>query len=267
MKQQYNMNKLILLVILSIRIVDGYAQSNSKWYLRTSFSYSKGSNQTLYLFDPLSHSEFNQDEYATPSLGEAILFNAGAGYRFTKNFAVESNFAYLNGLDVPLYSFNTSNYKVAANITNRQILFLPTTVFTIQLKKFNPYVKVGIMVPLYNQSSMTYKLSSSNGSREYEYDIKNQLNLGINGCVGLSYALSKHWEIFVEAEEDNIRSFHKEANMTKQSSQGNLSASVPSSNFTFVKQENLTNPQPNTALNFPISFNREAYILGFKYNF
>jgi hypothetical protein len=114
---------------------------------------------------------------------------------------------------------------------------------------------------------MTYKLSSSNGSREYEYDIKNQLNLGINGCVGLSYALSKHWEIFVEAEEDNIRSFHKEANMTKQSSQSNLSASVPSSNFTFVKQENLTNPQPNTALNFPISFNREAYILGVKYNF
>lgn len=261
------MNKLILLVILSISIADGYAQSNSKWYLRTSFSYSKGSNQTLYLFDPLFHSEFNQDEYATPSLGEAILFNAGVGYNFTENFAVESNFAYLNGLDVPLYSFNTSNYKVAANMTNKQILFLPTTVFTIHLKKFHPYVKVGVMVPLYNQSSMTYKLSSSNGSREYEYDIKNQLNLGINGCVGVSYALSKHLEIFVEAEEDNIRSFHQEANMTKQTSQGNLSAPVPSSNFNFVKQESLTNSQSNTALNFPISFNREAYILGFKYKF
>jgi opacity protein-like surface antigen len=261
------MNKLFLLVILSISLADGYAQPNSKWYLRTSFSYSKGSNQTLYLFDPLFHSEFNRDEYATPSLGEAILFNVGVGYNFTKNFAVESNFAYLNGLDVPLYSFNSSSYKVAGNMTNKQILFLPTTVFTIHLKKFNPYVKVGVMLPLYNQSSMTYKLSNSNGRREYEYDIKNQLNLGINGCVGISYALSQNWEVFVEAEEDNIRSFHKEANMTKQSSQGNLSAPDPSSNFTFVKQESLSNPQSNTALNFPISFNREAYILGFKYKF
>ena len=246
-----------------------------KWYSRLAISYSKGSNKSLYQFDPLDRLN-EQSFYSTPSLGESILINGGIGKMFTKNIGMEANFSYLMGNTIGLYNYNYSSISntntVSASTKNNQLLFLPTTIFKIDIsRKLSPYVKVGLMVPLYNQSKFIYRVSdiaNNTNYSEYEYEIKNQLNLGINGCVGISYKINDNIRIFIEAEEDNIRSFHTEANRTKATTGG--AATIDNAvleKYIFEKSLSTNNTDASKILDFPISFNREAYTIGINYFF
>jgi hypothetical protein len=240
------------------------------WYSRIAISYSKGSNKSLYQFDPLDRLN-DQSFYSTPSLGESILINGGIGKMFTKNIGMEANFSYLMGNSIGLYNYNFSSNNVWASTKNNQLLFLPTTIFKIDIsRKLSPYIKVGLMVPLYNQSKFLYRVSDIANNvnyAEYEYEIKNQLNLGINGCVGISYKINDNIRIFFEAEEDNIRSFHTEANRTRTTISGNASLdNTILEKYVFEKSLN-NNSDASKILDFPISFNREAYTIGINYFF
>jgi hypothetical protein len=216
----------------------------------------------------LSHKEFNQKEFSIPSLGESIAFNSGVGFMFHKNFGMEMNVAYLEGLQIDLYNFKSTNYTVNANTKNRQVLLLPTTVFRVSMKKFTPYVKVGIIIPMINQSDFKYSLISNSNTQnrnEYEYKLSNELNLGINGCVGIGYAISNQLEIFFEAEEDNIRSFHKTAYLNNKSENTAITPqSALQNSYTFVSSSKLPSTNNSDIQNFPISFNREAYTIGLR---
>jgi len=258
---------IIVFAVLAI----GHNVSAQKNYARLAFSYSKGSNKSLYLFDPLQNENLNQSEYATPSLGESVLINGGVGHMFNSVFGVEANVSYLHGLDLDLYKYSQNGNSYAAKTSNRQVVFLPTTVFRIDIKKFHPYIKVGLMIPIYNQSSFTYTITdqaNAANANSYEYRIKNQLNVGINGCVGISYSVSPKIELFFEAEEDNIRSFHNSADLVSQSTSGNLvmNLTLPQ-HIDFVAASSINNLSLTQQLNFPISFNREAYNIGMKFNF
>lgn len=244
---------------------------STDWYGRVAVSYSKGSNKTLYLFDPLNQLA-NQTYYSTPSLGFSTLINGGIGKMFHKNFGVEANISYLNGEKMDLYSYKTSTNSISAQTKNTQLLFLPTTVFRVDLgKKFHPYIKVGLILPIYNTSRFYYQIEDINNTSNvsiYDYKITNQLNLGINGCVGISYHLTPNIELFIEAEEDNIRSFHRNALLESTTQMGNAVIHpelLP--RYTFEKSISTGNKDASKILDFPISFNREAYNLGLKFNF
>ncbi|MCU0327643.1 MAG: hypothetical protein MUE53_01525 [Chitinophagales bacterium] len=243
-------------------------------YIRVATSYATGSNTSLYLFDPMNALQ-NQSFNATPSLGESILFNVGIGKMLTRNIGIEANFSYLHGLPINVYRFSATTSSGTTHINsehrNKQFLFLPTSIFQVPLLqgKLTPYIKVGIIIPMMNETKMMYQIASEDKSitNQYEYQITNQLNLGINGCVGIRYKLSNHLSVFFEAEEDNIRSFHKTASLTKQSISGSVSGQekmLP--NYMFV-DKTYTNSSPNEVLNFPVSYNREAYNLGLNYFF
>jgi hypothetical protein len=261
--------KKILLVLVFIFVVQfSFAQKN---YARLAFCYGKGSNKSLYLFDPLQNDNLNQTQYATPSLGESVLLNGGVGHMFNKIFGLEANVSYMHGLDLDLYKYSQNGNIYSAKTNNRQILFLPTTVFRIDIKKIHPYIKVGLVIPIYNQSSFYYNVSDPSSAANfntYEYAIKNQLNIGLNGCVGLSYNVSKKIELFFEAEEDNVRSFHNSADLVSKSTTGNIKLSKsPPQHVDFVAASSINTISLNSQLNFPISFAREAYNIGIKFNF
>lgn len=267
---------LFLLIFCLSKIEAQDTLIKEKWYSRLAISYSKGSNKSLYQFDPLNQLN-GQSFYSTPSLGESILINGGIGKMFTKNIGMEANFSYLMGNTIGLYNYNYTNNslgtnKVSASTKNTQLLFLPTSIFKIDIsKKLSPYIKVGLMIPMYNNSKFIYNVSdSTNASNyaEYEYEIKNQLNIGINGCVGISYKINDHIRIFFEAEEDNIRSFHTEANRTRTTLSGN--AMIDNNileKYVFEKSLSINNTDASKILDFPISFNREAYTIGINYFF
>jgi hypothetical protein len=111
-----------------------------KWYSRLAISYSKGSNKSLYQFDPLDRLN-EQSFYSTPSLGESILINGGIGKMFTKNIGMEANFSYLMGNTIGLYNYNYSSISntntVSASTKNNQLLFLPTTIFKIDISNIS----------------------------------------------------------------------------------------------------------------------------------
>ena len=229
-------------------------------YLRIATSYSKAANQTLYTFDPNPDSKLNQINFAMPSIGQSINGIFGIGIQLHKNISVESNFGYIAGLETNLYEYATPTYIAKATLKNQQLLWQPTAVFHAKLGKFNPYIKVGAVLPMYNnfyqQNTYTSILNFSY-INQFDYEINGELNLGLNGCVGLSFDLSDQLSIFIEAEETNTRTFFKEAILSK-SSQG-INAGLPrdlASRIIFGE----TNQNQ-----FPISLTRESYNLGLKY--
>lgn len=244
----------------------------SKIYMRAAFSFSIGTNQSQYLFDPLNSVEFNQTSFTNPVLGNATSFIGGFGYRCTKNIAIETNLAYVNGLETNLYSYQSNTIVVKARMnTTKQILFQPTVVLSTKFEKFHPYIKVGLVVPISNQSEFYYTIQSKTNSElfnQYKYLIDNQLSVGLNGCVGISYAISDNFEVFAEAEETNTRSFHTKAVGIESVAIANWPPTyVMNSNYQFLDSKDINSTNESEILNFPISFGRQSYNFGIKFNF
>jgi hypothetical protein len=263
---------IIIFLIYSLSISSQNDTRFSRFYGRVAFSYSIGTNQSLYLFDPLNSSEFNSNSYTTPVFGNGVSYIAGLGYKLTKNIAIESNFSILNGNETPLFSYLTpTKYVQASMIDNRQFLFQPTAVISADFKKFHPYIKVGLVIPLYNQSTFQYIIQSVSNNKfknKYTYQIENQLNLGLNGCIGIAYSISDKVELFVEAEESNTRSFHIKTSGLIADEVGTwLPPNSIQSYYYFVSSKDINTNNQNDLLNFPISFGRQSYNFGFKYNF
>lgn len=260
------------LVFNFLFLVSQNDSSFSKFYTRIAFSYSLGTNQTQYLFDPLNSPEFNQNSYSNPIFGSGVSYIGGLGFRLTKNIAIESNINYLKGNEVQLYSYQSASKLVQARMTdNCQFLFQPSLVLSADFKKFHPYIKVGMVIPFYNQSTFFYTIQSLTDARylnKYTYQIENELKPGLNGCVGIAYSVSDKFEFFIEAEEANTRSFHsKTTSIEKEEIIPWLPSNSIQSYYHFVDSKVINSANQNEILNFPISFGRQSYNFGLKYNF
>lgn len=251
------------------------AQSDSayhRFYGRVAYSYSVGSNETNYQFDPLQSSSLSERSYATPILGHSSLYILGGGYMVLKNIGIEANVSFLSGRNTDLYTYETNALRVSMQMTgNNHILFQPTMVFRADLGRFHPYIKVGMVVPLSYKTELRYQIEDKSNSQNrnvYRFDVDSKLNPGLNGCVGVSYTFYRNWEIFFEAEEDNVRSFYLSATRTSSDvSSPSLTTSPIQDRYVFLDAIDRNAPNPTEMPSFPISFNRQAYNIGLKFNF
>nr|MBP8067692.1 hypothetical protein [Pedobacter sp.] len=84
----------------------------------------------------------------------------------------------------------------------------------------------------------------------------------------VSYSVSNNFELFIEAEEANTRSFHSKTIGLKSEE---ISLWLPPNSiqsfYNFVDSKDVNSTTKNDILNFPISFGRQSYNFGIKYNF
>jgi len=276
--------KLFLLgLLVSTMTMVGQDKKKESWYFKLGGSYFVQTAATE--FPVISGQLPNTDVYAangttlvsretnTGSFGEGFRTGLSAGYRFTPRLGVEMGFNYFTG-----------NNKTMVETVNRLVAAGPTFVtgkaegkitafdlapaivlFLGEAAEFEPYTKVGVIVPVVGdltiETNRTYANPAGTTNTHTKDVVLPNPTVGFMAALGTSYKLGKNISAFAELEYRNF-TVHGKTKETKVYTENGVDklntptafradASYSASHVNYVEQinSNSNNPlfNPNTA--------------------
>ena len=163
------------------------------------------------------------EESVTGSFGEGFRTSFSAGYRFNERLGVEMGVNYYNSTDktmaqtvsdVPITPAGVYNFKSVGQITAFDLA--PALVlFLGEHKGFEPYTKVGVLVPVHGDLEITSDarapIAFSSGGVPTAFGdihsvdkVKPNPTVGFMSALGTSYKLGKNISAFAELEYRNF---------------------------------------------------------------
>lgn len=181
------------------------------------------------------------EESVTGSFGEGFRTGITAGYRFNARLGVEMGINYYSSndktmaqtaSDLPItpsgvYSFKSVGQITAFDLAPAVVMFLG------EHKGFEPYTKVGILVPIHGDLEVTtdayapIAFNPSTGApvafgAVHSVDkVKPNPTVGFTAALGTSYKLAKHISLFAELEYRNFTVHGKTKETTEFTVNGN----------------------------------------------
>lgn len=219
-------NSLLLGLLVCSMTMMAQTEKKESWYFKLGGSYFIQTAATE--FPVVSGQLPNTDVYAADgttlasretnhgSFGEGFRTGLNAGYRFSPRFGVEMGF-----------NFFTSNSKTMVETVNRLVAAGPTFVtgkaegqitafdfapavvlFLGESKGFEPYTKVGVIVPVVGDLTIETRRTYTNPlgtTNTYTKDvILPNPTVGFMAALGTSYKLGKNISAYAELEYRNF---------------------------------------------------------------
>ncbi|TGD57665.1 outer membrane beta-barrel protein [Flavobacterium humi] len=201
-------------------------EKNESWYFKLGGSYFIQTAATEF---PIVSGQLpNTDVYAADgttlisretnhgSFGEGFRSSLTAGYRFTTRLGVELGVNYFSGESKtmvqtthrlvgagPTFVDGNAKGKIKAlDLSPALVLFLG------EVHHFEPYTKVGVIVPIHGdltiETNRTYT-NPAGTTHAYAKDVvKPEPTVGFMAAIGTSYKLGEHISIFGEIEYRNF---------------------------------------------------------------
>ncbi|SHF88847.1 Outer membrane protein beta-barrel domain-containing protein [Flavobacterium segetis] len=274
----------------------GQSDTKESWYFKVGGSYftqtaatefptvgGQLANRDIYV-GTLGGNKLDSRESVTGSFGEGFRTGITAGYRFNQRLGVEMGVNYY-----------TSNSKTMAQTTDRLVSYNPASspaatylsftaegqikafdlapaivLFLGESNGFEPYTKVGVIVPVYgtldiktNRNYSTFVGATQLANTEaYSKDVvKPNPTVGFMSALGTSYKLGKNISAFAELEYRNFTVHGKTKETTIYTENGvdklntptnfRQDASYSAIHSNYVKQINgNSNSQVTNAANF-----------------
>ena len=215
-------------IVCSISMV-AQTEKKENWYFKLGGSYFV--QATANQFPIVGGQTPNRDVYVngklasresiTGSFGEGFRFGGNVGYRFTTRLGVEMGINYYNSnrktmvetVDrvisvaggAPTYlNLNSEGQVKALDLAPAVVLFLG------ELKGFEPYSKVGVIVPvdgkLTIETTQDFNGPAVSGARKvFQSDkVKPNATVGFLAALGTSYKLGKNLSAYGEVEYRNF---------------------------------------------------------------
>lgn len=215
-----------------------HAQSG-KFYMKAAggyfFSVSPGQFPDVGPYPPRDqHDAVNPATGATTTLSEKVLtgsYGEGVrgglsfGYNFNQYVAVEGTFNYFhskkNLMTRNLTTIQGTQTKVGGVESHGHVTaidFAPSLVISPGFEKLNPYVRFGVVVPLWGRLYIETDASRSRTSAvpgqpativaqtdiHRKEEIEPNPTIGFQGAMGVTYPLGKRFDLFAEAEYRNV---------------------------------------------------------------
>ncbi|QHS58742.1 outer membrane beta-barrel protein [Chitinophaga agri] len=219
----------------------------SRFYVKIAggyyFSVFPGQFPKVGSYEP--HDErlvFNPATGASVTVSEKVLtgsYGAGGrgrlsfGWNINQYIAVEGTFNYYRSKknlmtreETTVINTSTTVGKVESHGYVDAIDFAPGVVMSPGLKKVNPYVRFGLVVPLWGRLNIETDASRSGTAAVGGQTVRTQLNvhrnekvkpnvtLGFQGALGVAFPVANKLDIIVEAEYRNIPVRSKEKEVT-----------------------------------------------------
>ncbi|WP_262888483.1 outer membrane beta-barrel protein [Chitinophaga agri] len=226
---------------------DVKSPSMSRFYVKIAggyyFSVFPGQFPKVGSYEP--HDErlvFNPATGASVTVSEKVLtgsYGAGGrgrlsfGWNINQYIAVEGTFNYYRSKknlmtreETTVINTSTTVGKVESHGYVDAIDFAPGVVMSPGLKKVNPYVRFGLVVPLWGRLNIETDASRSGTAAVGGQTVRTQLNvhrnekvkpnvtLGFQGALGVAFPVANKLDIIVEAEYRNIPVRSKEKEVT-----------------------------------------------------
>lgn len=202
----------------------GQTQKKESWYFKLGGSYFLQTAATEFPVvsgqlpnkDVYVNGTLNSRETITGSFGEGFRFGGNVGYRFTPRLGVELGINY-----------NKSNSKTMVETVDRIVAAGPTyltakaegritafdlapavVLFIGEVKGFEPYTKVGVIIPVVGDLTVKTNRTFTNPAgvtNAYSKDvILPHPTVGFMAAIGTSYKLSKNISALAELEYRNF---------------------------------------------------------------
>lgn len=195
------------------------------------FSVSQGQFPDVGPYPPHdTHESLNTTTGATTVISDKVLTGSyGAGFRtglsvgwnFNKYVGVEGTFNYYasskNLMTKQTVTAEGAPTTVLGAVESHgyvhAIDFAPSVVMSPGLSKVNPYVRFGVVVPLWGRlnietvASQTSRPSATligQTAITRKEQIKPNVTVGFQGALGVAFAINSRFDIFVEAEYRNV---------------------------------------------------------------
>ena len=227
------MKKNLFLLGFMVCSMTMMAQNDTKesWYFKLGGSYFTQTAATEFptvggnaaLSKVYVGGKLVSEESVTGSFGEGFRTGFTAGYRFNERLGVEMGVNYYNSTDktmaqtvsdVPITPAGVYNFKSVGQITAFDLA--PALVlFLGEHKGFEPYTKVGVLVPVHGDLEITSDarapIAFSSGGVPTAFGdihsvdkVKPNPTVGFMSALGTSYKLGKNISAFAELEYRNF---------------------------------------------------------------
>lgn len=220
----------------------------TKFYLKAAggyfFSVSPGLFPDVGPYPPRDqHNSVNPTTGATTVISEKVLsgsYGAGArselalGYRLNQFFALEGSFHYYRSKEnlmtrnvTTIQGTNTEAGRIESRGHVAAIDFAPSLVASAGYEKLNPYVRFGLIIPLWGKMTVETNASRMSAvpgqpatvvaqtSIQRKEKIQPHPAIGYQGALGATYAVSRRLDIFLEAEYRNVAVKSKSKEVTE----------------------------------------------------
>lgn len=217
------------LLVSAMTMVGQTAQKQENWYFKLGGSYfiqtaatefpTVGGN--LPLDRTYVGGKLVSEESVTGSFGEGFRTGLTAGYRFNTRLGVEMGVNYYSSIDKkmaqtttdaifvsggkPVYNFKSVGQITAFDLAPALVLFLG------EKYGFEPYTKVGVLVPIHGDLEITTDAIAPTGIANpatvavHSVDkVKPNPTIGFTAALGTSYKLGKNISAFAELEYRNF---------------------------------------------------------------
>lgn len=233
------MKKKLLALGLVLVSTTLFAQTENKesWYFKLGGSYFNQTASTEFPTvggnDALSKvyqgGKLVSEESITGSFGQGFRTSLTAGYRFNARLGVEMGINYYNSTNKtmaqtvtdqifmsgtkPIYNFKSVGQITAFDLAPALVLFLG------EHKGFEPYTKVGILVPVHGDLEITTDAVVPSGAATAKVHmvdvVKPNPTIGFSAVMGTSYKIAKNLSAFAELEYRNFTVHGKTKETTK----------------------------------------------------
>jgi opacity protein-like surface antigen len=228
------MKKNLFVLGLMVCSMTMIAQTEKKesWYFKLGGSYFTQATATEFptvggnaaLNDVYVGGELVSRESVTGSFGEGFRTGLGVGYRFTDRLGVEMGINYYKSNSKTMVETTSDNVVVLHSKGQVTALDLaPALVLYLgEVKGFEPYTKVGVIVPVHGDLTIKTNAMPQAGLNIYRKDvIKPNPTVGFLAALGTSYKLGKNLSAFGEIEYRNFTVHGKNKEITEYTVNGN----------------------------------------------
>lgn len=223
-------NLFLLSFVLIATTMMAQTEKSESWYFKVGGSYFMQTAATEFptvggnaaLSKVYQGGKLVSEESVTGSFGEGFRTGLTAGYRFNARVGVEMGINYYNSnkktmaqtvSDLPItpsgaYSFKSVGQITAFDLAPALVLFLG------EHKGFEPYTKVGILLPIHGDLEITsdaYAPIAFSGGVPVAFGnvhsvdvVKPNPTVGFSAVIGSTYKVAKKLSVFAELEYRNF---------------------------------------------------------------
>jgi hypothetical protein len=230
------MNLLITALLILAFTSTTHAQT-SKFYIKAAggyfFSVSNGQFPDVGPYPPRDqHDQVNpatgaittlSEKVLTGSYGEGVRGSLTLGYNFNKYIGIEGTFCYFQSVKnlmtrnlTTVQGTSTAVGSVESRGHVNAIDFAPSLVFSPGYEKWNPYVRFGFVVPFWGRLNIETDAARTSAvpgqpatvvaqtTIHRKEEVKPSPTIGFQGALGVTYAVAKRFDIFLETEYRNV---------------------------------------------------------------
>lgn len=227
---------LLITALLALAFTSTHAQT-SKFYMKAAggyfFSVSNGQFPDVGPYPPRDqHDEVNpatggittlSEKVLTGSYGEGVRGSLTLGYNFNKYIGIEGTFCYFQSVKnlmtrnlTTIQGTSTAVGSVESRGYVNAIDFAPSLVFSPGYEKWNPYVRFGFVVPFWGRLNIETDAARTSAvpgqpatvvaqtTIHRKEEVEPSPTIGFQGALGVTYAVAKRFDIFLETEYRNV---------------------------------------------------------------